>query len=538
MLLAAPDVIRPAFLWTPPCAVRTLGDEAAELAIQLEQDVREEERIALRVLMPVKANGMPAGLEAAIICGRQQVKSWALEMATIHDGWVTKVARVMWTAHQTKTSDDNFEHLCMLIEAYDWLRKRVNKPYTGNGNHKIVFVDQLTSYPTLGNSGKQRPRRTIEFGARENGPTGRGRVKVNRLILDEWLFGTSLMHGAFVPTMGAAGDRYIRYGSSPGRLMSAHLRRIRDRGRAGGDPSLSYGEWTAERVRWDVDERTGRKKLVRVLPTCAEPDCSHVAGLVRGCYLDDPEVIRSTNPAYGTERLTEEFVAQERLTLDVVEYARERAGIWEDPPVADDEPKLFPKWSDRTAVRPAGAPVGARVAFGVDTSQDRSTTWIAAATAVGDVVRVELVASGNGTDWVLGWLTSAGPSGESRVARVAAVAMQGSGAPVSGLADELEPALGEDVRDRLRRLTIAEMSKAAAKVWDLVDQGGVEIVDHAKLSAAAAGATSRPMGGDSWVIDRRNSATDAAPAVAACVAVWALLTEPEAEDYDVMDSIG
>lgn len=537
-VVAAPEVIRPEFLWVPPTAVGSLGDEAADLAVSLEQDVREEERIALRALMPVQANGLPAGLEGAIICGRQQVKSWALEMSVIHDGWVTKVGRVIWTAHQTKTSDDNFEHLCMLVEAYDWLRKRVNKPFTGNGNHKIVFCDRQTTYPTLGNSGRQRPKRSIEFSARENGPTGRGRVKVNRLILDEWLFGTALMHGAFIPTMGAAGDRYIRYGSSPGRLMSAHLRKIRQRGRAGGDPSLSYVEWTSERVEWKTDPRTGRPRMVRVLPKCEDPECSHVAGEVLGCYLDDVRIIRATNPAYGTARLSAEFVAQERLSMDVLEYSRERAGIWEDPPEAVAEvPDLFPKWSERLLEDgEPGSPTVGKPAFGVDTNWDRQTTWIAAATPTELGFRVELVASGRGADWVPEWLSAPGAHSDGpRVAGALVAAMQGSGAPVSGLADELAHALPEEHRSKVRRLTGAEMAKAGAKVYDLVDKGQIEVVDHPQLTAAVS---SRPMG-EGWVIDRKAS-KNAAPIVAVCAAVWGLLTGPDGpdDDYDVMDSIG
>lgn len=333
--VAAPEVIRPAFLSTPPSAVGDLSDEVADLAIALEQDVREEERIALAALTPVKANGMPAGLEACIIAGRQQLKSWSLEMCLIHDGWVTKVGRCMWSAHLTQTSDDTFEHLRMLIDSFDWLSKRVRTVYGGNGNHKVVFHDKHTTYPTLGASGKQQETRFIQFGARQTGKTGRGRTKFNRVTFDEWLFGTKAMVGAQVPTMGAAQDRYIRHGSSAGVLVSEDLRRLRDRGRRGGDPSLSYVEWTLERL---VDGE-------RVLPECADAACLHVH-TSEGCYLNDFDRLRDANPAMGTPRLTYEFVEQERLKYDPVEFARERGGIWEDPPsgTLDD---VLAAWPDR-----------------------------------------------------------------------------------------------------------------------------------------------------------------------------------------------
>ena len=403
MPAGAPDVIRPAFLWTPPVAVKSLGDEAAELAVQMDQEVREEERIALRALMPVKADGVtPAGLESGIISGRQQVKSWALEFALIHDGWVTKVGRCMWSAHQTKTSDDTFAHLTSLVESFDWLRKRVRRMYSGNGNHKIVFNDKLRTYPTLESAGRQLVDRTIEFGARETGKTGRGRTKINRLTFDEWLLGTEAMKGAQVPMMGTAGDRFIRYGSSPGLLVSESLRRLRDRGRIGcldpklGDPSLSWVEWTSERARLVTDPRTGRPRMERVIPECADPECQHIAGQVDGCYLDNLEgVIIPTNPAYGTGRLPADFVRDERRTLSVVEYARERAGHWEDPPTADGAlDNGLPGYDLALTDRGASGPL----TLGLEVSTDSRTASIGL--HGGDVVEVIEYRKGAGLGWV------------------------------------------------------------------------------------------------------------------------------------------
>lgn len=538
--VAAPEVIRPAFLWVPPIAVGTLGDEAAELAEQLDQDVREEERIALRALMPIKANGMPAGLEAGIVTGRQQVKTWAMRQALIHDGWVTKVGRCMWSAHRTKTSDDTFEELVSLVNSFDWLRKRVRRVYSGNGNHRIVFNDKLTTYPTMGASGQQKTDRTIEFGARENGPTGRGRTKINRLTLDEWLMGTKAMKGAQVPMMGAAGDRYIRHGSSPGLLTSADLRALRQRGRMGvldpsrGDPSLSWVEWTSERVRLVVD-KTGGTRMERVLPTCADPDCSHIAGLVTGCFLDDPAIIRDSCPAYGTARLSVEFVAQERLTLDPVEYARERAGIWEDPPDEDEAEDLFPGWDD-CQVPGSGVPAAGTAALGIDTAWDSSVTWIGAATRLAEGrVRVELVASAAGTGWVREWLFG---GDEPRVERLAPVAigMQASSAPVSHLHDELainSPALW---RKSVKGLSGADLAKGGAQLRELLKSGLLEVVAHPRLNTAVTGATKRPMG-DSWVVDRKGSPVDVSPLLSVIAAVRALMSDEPEDDYNPLDNI-
>lgn len=497
--IAAPEVIRPAFLWVPPSAVGSLGDEVAELAISLGQQVGPEERIALGALTPIKADGMPAGLEAGIVCGRRQIKSWALEMCLIHDAFVTKVHRCVWSAHLTETSDDNFEHVSDLIESYDWLRKRVRRIYRGNGDHRIM----------LANGGR------IEFKARESGKTGRGR-DVNRLTLDEWLFGTSAMLGAQVSMLGAVKDRYIRFGSSPGMLRSEPLRMLRDRGRRGGDPSLSWCEWTSERM---VNGK-------RVLPACQDPECTHVARTVTGCFLDDPRVRREVNPAYG-RRLSEEFVGQERLAMPPAEYARERCGVWEDP-IGETGEILFPKWAERRATL-AGPADGDRVAFGADQSWDRSTSWICAAWLGPSGVRVQLVASGPGASWIKSWLLLAPDQEKPRVERyaTAAVAMQASGAPISTLHDDLKATAPEDFQEKvLKGMTAAELARACGLVYDLIKDGGIEIAPHAALDTAADGGVAKPMG-DSWVIDRARSQADASPLIALIAAVASLLWSVE-----------
>jgi len=481
---------------------------------------------------------MPAGLEAGIIAGRQQVKTWALRIALIHDGWVTKVGRCMWSAHRTKTSDDTFEELTSLVESFDWLRKRVRRIYSGNGNHKILFNDKQTSYPTLGASGQQMTNRTIEFGARENGPTGRGRTKINRLTLDEWLMGTSAMKGAQVPMMGAAGDRYIRYGSSPGLLMSEDLRSLRYRGRIGtldpslGDPSLSWVEWTGERAQMVTDERTGRPRMVRVLPQCEDPECMHLPGQVSGCYLDDLSVIRASCPAYGTTRLTAEFVAQERLTLSPVEYARERAGIWEDPPTADDDDdNPLAKWSEAVTDRGATAPA---LAFSA------SPTLKAGAIVLcgGGVLEV----AEYGTESV-GWM----PASVVAMARRNGIQKVGcaAGDPAMSMVkkekgpDGIRHFISADVDGTTESVDVGvlgagDQPSACQAFAKGIGEGALFHRGQKTLDLSAAKAV-RKFSGDGWRWSRRASSVDISPLWGAVVAAHMAGSAPP--EYDVMDSI-
>jgi hypothetical protein len=163
-------------------------------------------------------------------------------------------------------------------------------------------------------------------------------------------------------------------------------------------------------------------------------------------------------------------------------------------------------------------PVGARLAFGVDTSWDRETTWIAVAGLRADgVPHVEIVESHYGTDWVLGWL-------RERVAvyRPVAIGMQGSGAPVSSIFDTLSSELGDVVQ------TIAgqDLARASGAFYDAVVTGPLAHTGQGQLAEAIRFAVARPSG-DSWLWDRKHSPVDIAPLVAATEAIYLLQTAPE-----------
>jgi hypothetical protein len=181
----------------------------------------------------------------------------------------------------------------------------------------------------------------------------------------------------------------------------------------------------------------------------------------------------------------------------------------------------YPGWPDlvrRVVVEP-----GARVAFGVDVSWDRSTAWIASAAEVDGRIHVELAANGYGTDWVSGWLSA-------RLDKWApvTVAWQQMGAPVSSLTTELVDAVGTA---KAFPLGTADLGKACGLLYDLVNEAGLTHSGQEVLSDAAKFAVVRPMG-DAWVIDRKRSPLDSAPLLAVVAAVWGLRSyrpEPEAK---------
>ena len=458
------------------------------MAVELGQQVEEEERIVLAALSPVKDDGLPAGLEAGIIAGRRQIKSWAMEMLSFYEGWILELPQITWTAHLTRTSDANFRHMVAILKRYRWLREPVARWYEGNGNHSIVFKDG----------------RRIDFIARQTGKSGRGEGDINRLILDEWLYGTEAMAGAMIPAMGAATNRYVRYASSPGLLTSGPLRQIRERGRRGGDPSLAYIEYTSERV---VDGK-------RVVPTCLDPECLHLPGVAVGCILDDQAIIRANNPAYG-RRLTEEFVSQERLALSPVEFGRERAGIWEDPPTGDSTDDTLAKWS--TLANPAAKPTDP-LALALDVSHDsRSAALVVVGNGVAELVDYRI---GQGTDWVPGRV----------VELIEKHSITAFGVAMSGPVKALLPKLPEDTV----KVPSGEADAACIALAQDVQAGTIGHRGQPALDMAAARAV-RQLTGDGWRWSRAKSAAaengcDISPLWALVIAHHLAATAPKPYD--------
>lgn len=176
--------------------------------------------------------------------------------------------------------------------------------------------------------------------------------------------------------------------------------------------------------------------------------------------------------------------------------------------VAQLRPAVIPAawWADRCD--PESKIVGP-VTLGVDVTLDRGSSVIAVAgrNAAG-VPQVEIADMAGDTAWVA-----------SRVAGMRdrhnayAVGIRNAG-PVTSLADDMEP---------VERLTGPQMAAACGKFYDLARNGGmVHRVDDRLTDSLAAAAQHHV--GDAWTWERTNVDVDAAPLVAATVALYLLLT--------------
>lgn len=483
--------IRPAHLWVPEGSLPDSGDEAAQLADQLGFDVEGPERDVLRTLLAEAPDGSWATLETAVVCGRQNIKTWALEMSVLLDLFVRNVKRVTWSAHLFKTTQDAFKDLDTLIGDTDWLRKRVRRVRNSRGEEGFDLVN-----------GAQ-----MDFLARAKGG-GRG-LSGNTVILDEALYLTAATQGALIPTLSARPNPHVRYGSSPGVLESSALRAIRNRGRAMNDPTLSYIEYAS------------------AVEPCADERCTHALG-VDGCQLDDESKWAQANPALG-RRISVEYVRAERraLSTNPVEFMRERMGWWEDPPdeglgtayplaawdACEDEASLIPD--------------GSYLVFAVDVSWDRAVAHIATAGVRADgLAHVQVVAAMDPSQ-VVAWL-------RERVRRFQplAIALQGTGAPVSSLVLDLE-----NVGIPVRQINAGDIAKSCGSMYDAIKSSRVRHLGDPSLHQQVATAISRPLGYDGWALDRKKSPIDISGLVAITEALWVLDELVGSADYDVSASV-
>lgn len=236
---------------------------------------------------------------------------------------------------------------------------------------------------------------------------------------------------------------------------------------------------------------------------------------------------------------------------------RKLAGFCKNDPEWEFRTEVLCQWSDGTLEGPfppgswengvdrESAPdKGRPPSFCVDSSWDRSLTYIAAAgwRPDGDV-HVELRERRAGTEWVVDWckarLKEHGPF---------RLVIQARGAPVSGLIEALEPEpTAADWHElqglELVKLDGAGLAAACGRFYDLVrahvwapdlEAGETEAdrpphkVWHRPapaLDLPAATAVTKPSQ-DAWFWDRRNSPHDAAPLVAVTGAAWDVLSRP------------
>jgi hypothetical protein len=455
-------------MWVPSYE-STNGDIAAQVGEQVGLVPDVNQRAMLDAMYAERRPGVPACFAVGIIAPRQNIKTATLEIAALTDLFVMGDELIVWTAHLFKTAVKAFEHMVRLIEGNDDFRKRCRKPRTANGDESIELL-----------TGQK-----IEFHARSKGG-GRG-LTGDKVILDEGLFLDAGDMGALLPTLVTIPGAQVRYGSSAGMVGSEVLRRVRDRGRAGGDPSLAYFEWCAPRS------------------DCGREDCRHVVG-TDGCALDRRDLWWEANPALSVGRITEETLVELRAELPAEEFAREFLGWWEDPALGAEGRLPKALWDTLADV---GSQIVSMPEFAVDVTPDLSRATLAAAGGREDGrAHVEVLKNAPGTGWVVpDTMRVTEKAGSRRVALDPT-------SPAGSLIPALEAA-GLDVV----AVSTRELGQACGALVNTAATDQLRHIDQHDLNAALAGASTRNLGDGAWAWARKSSATDISPLVAVTLAL-------------------
>lgn len=497
-----PGILEPTY-WSAPDYDFTLGPEVAELSAAAGFTPDAAQQLLLDATFGFRSgNGglRLAAFEVAAIAARQNLKTGFFKQTAL--GWlfITHEPLIVWSAQELSTAKEAHKDLCDLFEANDWLSRRILKSISSPAETAIYL----------------RTGQRLIFQARTN-EGGRGKSGP-KMIWDEAYALDGPHVGTLMPIVSTFPLAQVLYGSSAGKRRSSVLRAVRDRGRAGGDPTMVYGEW--------CDPADGECQLGDA--------CTHRYG-VPGCRADNPDRLRRANPQAG-RRIGWDYLRSERRSLgtsDPVEYVRERFGWWDDPPQEAARAFAGDTWTSLEDV--ASRILDEVPVFGVDIAPDRSS---AAIVAVGlndrDLVHVETTGqeleSGDyvydhrkGVDWIL--------------TRIRQLAGKWRGMTLVMLATAANQAIGRRLIN-VPGLTVvyvpdAQYGPACGALYDLVHDHGLTHVGDPEL-ATAAPIVARRENEKGFVWGRTTSGGDITPIVAATVAAWHLAG---GTDYDVLDSI-
>lgn len=502
--------VRPAHLHVPPRASSATAQVLA-VAEMAGRQHEPEQILAIDVLSGRRADGRPAARTGALICARQNLKTYCLESVALHRLLDPSLGPqlIIWTAQRLTATEETYRHLITMLDSDDRpaLRKRLLRASSSKGFMEI----------------EMRSGSRIKFMARsaKSGPSLTGDL----IVLDE-AFAVEADHlGALLPTLSTRPHAQVLWGSSAPHATSAELRRVMERGRAGGKGAPAYAEWCAS-GSWEE-------------PPCAlGVACSHEVGKVDGCALDDRAQVRAANPLAGV-RLDWEVLDDERRDLSPRMFARERLGWGEDPAVSGRPPITIDGW--RRRIDPESSPVG-QVCMAVEVSHSREWSSISVAGWRADGSRhLGLVDRRPGTEWLLPRLLDLcarpdlstidrGPVGKPKYCVALAIDPV---SPAGSLIERLRLAGVEPVV-----MTTREVGSACSTLQDAVTQGDVWHHGSPDVEDALRGAVRRDIGEGQWAFGRARSArvdVEIDPIVGHANALW--LADLVGCGYDVSASI-
>lgn len=470
------DSCPPRIEWHPRVE-KTLGDEMLDVAERAGLLADEHQRRVILAGGAVADDGKWATLEVAINEPRQNGKGAILEIRELWGLVSGNDKLVIHSAHQGDTALEHFERLLMLFESVPEFDRMVKRTSRVNGMYGI----------TLTNGCRIRFRSRSKAG-------GRG-FTCNLLVLDEAMFLPESFHGALVPTLRAQPNPQIWYaGSAVDQETHDHgivFTRIRERGIARNDPSLTYFEWSLDYEH----------------PNDVPPE-----------VLADPVAWAACTPAFG-DRIQEEHMKKEYIKLDARTFAVELCGVG-DYPATDGSVDRMIEGEEWLELEDPNSVLADPVCLSFDVSAERRASIAACGLNADGNWHVEVIERRPGTFWI-----------PERLAELdlehspLEIVCDGHGAAAS-LLQAIEAA-GVNVR----RTNSSEFADACARLLDAVGDKTLRHPGGQVLWNSIRAARTKPLS-DRWAWSRRASVADISPLVAMTLALWSaqnLVTEDAGE---------
>lgn len=495
--------LRPVWPRSPETEENTAGYEVIDFAnLVLNLTLYPWQEWLLAHALELRPNGTFRFRNLVVLVARQNGKSTLAQIVALWALYMLRVPLIIGTAQDLATAEDLWEDVVDIASSNPDLEQFVKAVNRRNGARSLEVE--------LPDGASRRPIRT-EYKVKASTRKAARGLSSDMLFLDELREHTNWeAWGAISKTTLARPKALVWTLSNAGDALSVVLMSLRKKAHAAlGDPD-GINET-------DVPDVDGAEPVIE--------DESPSLGIYEwsaapGRDTKDREGWCEANPSLGYGALTEEALAAAEATDPEPVFRTECLCQW----VLGTIEGPFPGGSWEKCVDLTGqiSPTS-ELSYAVDVSVDRSTAWI---TVVGSQEsgrpQVEIAAGrpgGGWLDWVPDWFERiADPLHPVRVV----IASRGMN-PVSVLIEPLQRIDGIEVVEWAG----PDMPNACGLLYDRVTS--VLETPHPypplahrgqeALNLAAATAAQR-VSGDGWYWDRRNSAQDASPLVAATGALW------------------
>ena len=452
-----------------PDRASTDGEDAAILMEAYGNRLDEWQRLVVNCWLGKDKSGAYTTTSAGLSVPRQNGKNVCLEAREFF-GLLVSGEKILHTAHQVKTSKKSFRRLAAM--------------FTDKSSPEITDTVKQIRYTNGEEAIELHNGGSIQFSARSR-QAARGFDGISLVVYDEAQELTDDQTEAIMATLAASdtGTRQIIYTGTP--------------------PYPGCPGEVFRRRRTICTTDPGKQD--------AWHEWSVSAANLEDIKLEDTTLWYNTNPSLGIW-LTEEFTAEEYLTLKPDGFARERLGWWS--PALEQQEDMAIKKEIWDACRSNAAKPNGKTAYGVKFSMDGSEVCLCGAVVpakgAARITLIERKSLSYGTRWLAEWLNQ-------RYAQASCVVIDGRNG-VDVLIDRITDvwkAKGSVVKPTAREI----VASVSLLTDSLTEKSVTWYTKQEALRESAISSTKRKIGGG-WGF----GGEDSAPIEAAALALWGAKT--------------